>query len=125
MTKSTAQVPDTSAHEPGTGNVPDAARREELRRRVTASRVAQGLPPFTDPVVLARIADLLIATSNPAGTSNGRARVSAALQTRPTSTPASQRSAVPPTRARSLVGTGYAGGGLATITPCGTGWPPS
>lgn len=52
-----------SVHEPGTGNVPDAARREELRRRVTASRAAQGLPPYiTDPAVLDRIADLLMVT---------------------------------------------------------------
>jgi curved DNA-binding protein CbpA len=53
----------TSVYEPGTGNVPDAARREELRRRVTASRAAQGLPPYiTDPAVLDRIADLLMVT---------------------------------------------------------------
>jgi curved DNA-binding protein CbpA len=52
-----------TAYEPGTGNVPDAARREELRRRVTASRAAQGLPPYiTDPAVLDRIADLLMVT---------------------------------------------------------------
>jgi hypothetical protein len=56
-------APRTSVHEPGTGNVPDAARREELRRRVTASRVAQGLPPYiTDAAVLDRIADLLVVT---------------------------------------------------------------
>jgi curved DNA-binding protein CbpA len=52
-----------SPYEPGTGNVPDAARRDELRRRVTASRAAQGLPPYiTDPAVLDRIADLLMVT---------------------------------------------------------------
>jgi hypothetical protein len=56
-------APRTSAYEPGTGNVPDEARREELRRRVTASRAAQGLPPYiTDPAVLDRIADLLMVT---------------------------------------------------------------
>jgi hypothetical protein len=52
-----------TAYESVTGNVPDAARSEELRRRVTASRAAQGLPPYiTDPAVLDRIADLLMVT---------------------------------------------------------------
>ena len=56
-------VARSSAFEPGTGSVPDAARREELRHRVAASRAAQGLPPFiTDPAVLDRIADLLMVT---------------------------------------------------------------
>ena len=55
--------PPPTAYQPGTGNVPDAARREELRRRVTASRAAQGLPPYiTDPAVLDKIADLLMVT---------------------------------------------------------------
>jgi curved DNA-binding protein CbpA len=41
----TDRGPPSSAHEPGTGDVPDAARREELRRRVAASRAAQGPTP--------------------------------------------------------------------------------
>lgn len=46
---------------PGTGGVPDEARRAELRARVRASRAAQGLPPYiTDPAVLDRIAGLLV-----------------------------------------------------------------
>jgi curved DNA-binding protein CbpA len=41
--------------------VPDAARREELRARVAASRAAQGLPPFvTDEATLDKISDLLV-----------------------------------------------------------------
>jgi hypothetical protein len=50
-----------SAHDLGTGTVPDAAQREDLRRRVAASRAAQGLPPhITDAAVLDKIADLLV-----------------------------------------------------------------
>jgi hypothetical protein len=41
--------------------VPDAARREQLRARVAASRAAQGLPPYvTDEATLDKIADLLV-----------------------------------------------------------------
>jgi curved DNA-binding protein CbpA len=43
------------------GSVPDAARREQLRARVAASRAAQGLPPYvTDEATLDKIADLLV-----------------------------------------------------------------
>jgi hypothetical protein len=57
----TDRGPPSAAREPGTGSVPDAARREELRRRVAASRAAQGLPPYiTDAAVLDKIADLLV-----------------------------------------------------------------
>jgi hypothetical protein len=43
------------------GGVPDAARREQLRARVAASRAAQGTPPYvTDEATLGRIADLLV-----------------------------------------------------------------
>jgi hypothetical protein len=43
------------------GGVPDAARREQLRARVAASRAAQGLPPYvTDEATLDKIADLLV-----------------------------------------------------------------
>jgi curved DNA-binding protein CbpA len=43
------------------GRVPDAARREQLRARVAASRAAQGLPPYvTDEATLDKIADLLV-----------------------------------------------------------------
>jgi hypothetical protein len=44
-----------------TGEVPDEARRAELRAKVAASRAAQGLPPYvTDEATLAKIADLLV-----------------------------------------------------------------
>ena len=53
---------DESAR-PGTGRVPDAARREELWRKMSAARVEQGLPPYiTDEATLDKIADLLVAT---------------------------------------------------------------
>ena len=49
--------------EPGMGPAPDAARREELWRKMSAARVAQGLPPYiTDEAVLDKIADLLVGT---------------------------------------------------------------
>jgi hypothetical protein len=45
------------------GPAPDAARREELWRKMSAARVAQGLPPYiTDEAVLDKIADLLVGT---------------------------------------------------------------
>jgi hypothetical protein len=48
---------------PGTGRVPDAARREELWRKMAAARVEQGLPPYiTDEATLDKIADLLVVT---------------------------------------------------------------
>jgi hypothetical protein len=51
---------DIGARPPGGGPVPDAARREELRREVAASRAAQGLPPvITDEATLEKIAELL------------------------------------------------------------------
>jgi hypothetical protein len=69
----TDRGPLSSAHEPGTGNVPDARRREDLRRRVAASRAAQGLPPYiTDVAVLDKIADLLVVML---GRAEGRQRV--------------------------------------------------
>ena len=43
------------------GGVPDAARRQQLRARVAASRAAQGLPPYVaDEATLDKIADLLV-----------------------------------------------------------------
>jgi hypothetical protein len=55
-------LPGRPRRRPGTGGVPDAGRRAELRARVAASRRAQGLPPFiTDPATLAKIADLMVA----------------------------------------------------------------
>jgi hypothetical protein len=63
----------TNEPEPGTGNIPDAARREELRESVAASRAEQGLPPYiTDPAVLARIAELMVAMEPGAGARRGR-----------------------------------------------------
>jgi hypothetical protein len=45
------------------GLPPDAERREELWRNMSAARVAQGLPPYiTDEAVLDKIADLLVGT---------------------------------------------------------------
>lgn len=43
--------------------MPDAARREELWRKMAAARVEQGLPPYiTDEATLDKIADLLVVT---------------------------------------------------------------
>jgi hypothetical protein len=43
--------------------VPDAARREELWRKMAAARVEQGVPPYiTDEATLDKIADLLVVT---------------------------------------------------------------
>jgi hypothetical protein len=56
-----AQVPGGRPVARQAGGVPDAARREELRARVAASRAAQGLPPYvTDEATLDKIADLLV-----------------------------------------------------------------
>jgi hypothetical protein len=54
---------DADGARPGTGRVPDAARREELWRKMAAARVEQGLPPYiTDEATLDKIADLLVVT---------------------------------------------------------------
>jgi hypothetical protein len=67
--------------------LPDAARRAELRAMVAAGRKAQGLPPYiTDPVTLARIADLMIAME-PGAPARERAPVPAGADWRPASGP--------------------------------------
>ncbi len=58
---------------PGGGPAPDAAERAELRRRVAASRAAQGLPPFiTDEATLDKIAELLAVVLGRDTTPRGR-----------------------------------------------------
>jgi hypothetical protein len=56
-----AASPPRDAREGRVSARPSPERREELRRKVAASRIEQGLPPFiTDEATLDRIVDLLV-----------------------------------------------------------------
>jgi len=83
-----------SGDAPGTGRIPDAARREELRRQVTASRAAQGLPPYiTDTATLDKIADLLVVTLGRAPAARRDPQSAGAAAGKPTGPPPWQPSA--------------------------------
>lgn len=70
---------------------PDPVRRAELRAMVAAGRRAQGLPPYiTDPVTLARTAELMIAME-PGTAARERAPSPAGADWRPAGGPAPWR----------------------------------